>query len=724
MEIAVYFLAVALTALFAALFLLTRKMKKERSQNKSLSALLNASEIYTVTWTTDFSSIEANKPLKDFLESIGRAADEGFLKMLFLDNDSLGTTGSVLLVGAMAKEGRKTVFTLPDGTVKHILWKSKIVSTGEYFTEIATTGTDITNEYTIKKELDSTKQQHAIAEESLGIAAESADIGILTISHTIAGYELGISEYGLEMLGIDSDNIAFDAFVEKISANDKELFSDTVKKLFSGNKDSDTAELNIRISENAVHHFIFRMKATRSSSDDINRITAAFVDVTGERENINMYNRAVSEDPLTGFLDRKGFFDGGAEFLKKAAEDNRAVVMASIRIDRFQKISTLFGMEIADRLLLTYSQGLEKCCEKPALFGRMNLDNFAVLASCADKGQVDNFIKNMRLFIENACNDKILPAILTEQSRFTAGVCFYDELDDVVTLYNKANMMLFTDYTEGDGVCRYFDKSVEEKIYNRETIEDELRTAIKKGEFELYYQPKVNFGDSEIYGAEALIRWNHPANGIVSPLSFIPIAEEVGLITQIDEWGLMEACRQTKLWQDKGYRPIRVSVNMSQAQLYQTDVVDSIKRALMESGLAPEYLEVELTETMAMQDIERTISILKEIQSLGVSVSMDDFGTGYSSLSALKLLPIDILKIDQSLIYDINTNPTSHSIVKAIVDLGRALDLEVLAEGVETEEQSNILSSLGCTIAQGYFYGKPLSASDMERMFLKNNDNT
>lgn len=719
MEIAVYFLAVALTALFIALFLLIRKIKKERNQNKNLSALLNASEIYTITWTTDFSSIETNQPLADFLESIGRNADESFLKMLFLDNDSFGATGSVLLVGAMEKEGRKTVFTLPDGTVKHILWKSRIVNTGEYFTVIATTGTDITSEYTIKKELDSTKQQHAIATESLGIAAESADIGILTIAHTVAGYELGFSENGLQMLGFESADVAFETFEEKISANDKELFRESVRKLFSGNADTDVIELNIRVSESSVHHFVLRMKATRSSSKDINRITAAFIDVTNERENIGLYNRVVSEDPLTGFLDRKGFFNNGSEYLKKAAEEKRTVVMLSIRIDRFQKIATLFGMEIADRLLVTYSQGLEKCCAKSALFGRLSLDNFAVLASYDNKEQVDVFIKNLKLFIENACNDKILPAILTEQSRFTAGVCFYDEMDDIVTIYNKANMMLFTDFTDGDGICRYFDKTVEEKLYNRETIEDELRTAIKKGEFELYYQPKVNFGDSEIYGAEALIRWNHPLNGVVSPVSFIPVAEEVGLITQIDEWGLMEACRQTKLWQDKGYRPIRVSVNMSQAQLYQTDVVESIKRALMESGLAPEYLEVELTETMAMQDIERTISILKEIQSLGVSVSMDDFGTGYSSLSALKLLPIDILKIDQSLIYDINTNATSHSIVKAIVDLGRALDLEVLAEGVETEEQSSILSELGCTIAQGYLYGKPLSASDMERMFLK-----
>lgn len=718
MEIAVYLLAVLLTALSVALFLLMRKIRKERNDNKSLSALINASQVYTVTWRTDFSLIEANQPLKEFLLSIGRTADESFLRNLFLDNDSLGTTGSVLLMGAMSDEGRRTVFNLSDGTVRHILWKSRIVSRGDVYTTVATTGTDITNEYVIKKELDEAKQQEAIASESLDIAASSADIGIMTIMHNATGYELIISENGRRMLGTAAE-IRFESFTVHISSNDKKIFCDTIRDLFRGIKTSEVIDINIRISESAIHHFIFRMKVTSSAEKDLNRVTAAFIDATGEKENIGSGRRGSSEDPLTGFSDRNGFFNAGEEFIKKAAADNRTPVMICIRLERYKKISTLFGMETADKLLLTYSQGMEKCVIKPALFGRISLDDFAVLMTCKNTEETEKFAKELQIFIENACNGTILPAILCDQSGFIAGACLGEDGDDIITLYNKANMMLLTDYTDKKTVCRYFDKTIEEKIYNRENIEEELKRAIINGEFELYYQPKVTFNDSGLKGAEALIRWNHPINGIKTPMSFIPIAEEAGLITKIDEWGLKEACRQTKLWQDKGYTPIRVSVNMSQAQFYQTDVVSTISSALRETGLRPEYLEVELTETMAMQDIERTISILKEIQSMGVSVSMDDFGTGYSSLSALKLLPINILKIDRSLIYDININETSYSIVKAIVELGRALDLEVLAEGVETKEQSEVLSELGCNIAQGYFYGKPLSASDMERMFLK-----
>ena len=718
MEIAVYFLAVLLTAFAISVFLLIRKVKKERHQNKNLSALIHASSVFTLTWTTDFSTIETNAPLDEFLKQIGRTADEGFLKSLFLENDSLGTTGTVLLVGAMAKEGRKTVFTLPDGTVKHILWKSKVVSTSDNYSTVATTGTDITDEYTIRKELDTTKQQQAIISESIDIASESADIGLFTIIRNAAGSRLSVSENGMAILKAKGD-FGYQDFIDRITPNDRVLFNDAVHRLFSGDTSTESIELNIRIDENVIHRFILRMKMNKCTSNDIHRISAAFIDTTSEKEFLARYEHSVTEDPLTGFPDRNGFFASGIAYLEKAAAEKKQTATVSIRIDRFQKISTLFGIEIADKLLLTYAQGIESCAYKPALFGKMNLDNFAVIMPCSENEDVEHFIKSLSIFIENACNDNILPSILTEQSRFTAGVCFHDGMDDIVTLYNKANMMLFADYSDSDSICRFFDKTVEEKIYNRDTVEDELRSAIKKGEFELYYQPKMTFDNTEIYGAEALIRWNHPVNGVVSPVSFIPVAEEVGLITQIDEWGLMEACRQAKLWQNKGYKPLRVSVNMSQAQLYQTDVVSSIKSALEQSGLEPKYLEVELTETMAMQDIDRTINILKEIQALGVSVSMDDFGTGYSSLSALKLLPIDILKIDQSLIYDINVNSTSLSIVKAIVELGKALDLVVLAEGVETEEQSEILSDLGCTIAQGYFYGKPLTAADMERIFLK-----
>lgn len=450
-------------------------------------------------------------------------------------------------------------------------------------------------------------------------------------------------------------------------------------------------------------------------------ILSVGTDITDETTIREKIKKEQEEGKTAEIPDRKVFLSEGTNFLKNCNQKDKIVIL-SIHIDRYQKISTLFGMDTADRLLEIYADGIRKTVSGGFVMGKMSVDNFALLMHADGNGDVEKFLGELRIYVDDCCNDEVLPAVLKEQSVFSAGACFYDGSDDIGTLFNKANMTLFTDSIAVNTICRYFDKTIEERLYNRDYIEQEIHRAIKNNEFELYYQPKISFQTKEILGAEALIRWNHPHNGLITPTSFIPIAEEVGLITQIDEWGLYEACRQNKLWQDKGCKPIRVSVNMSQAQLYQTDVISSIRDALEKTGLEPKYLEVELTETMAMQDIDRTINILEQIHEIGVSISMDDFGTGYSSLSSLKILPINLLKIDKSLIDDIDTNEAARSIVKAIVDLGKAMKLEVLAEGVETKEQFELLGDLSCDIAQGYYYGKPLPASEIENRFLMNED--
>lgn len=560
MEVIIYLCAVLLTALSIAVFLLIRTIRDELKKNRALTALLDASDCYTVIWSADFKKISANPALTKLL---GKPVDKAFILSVFSNN------GSEAAANALAPEGVTQVLELSDGNIKRLHWKSEIAAKGV----IASVGTEIVAE------------------------------------------------------------------------------------------------------------------------------------ATGER------------DSSYEIPDRKAFLAEGAKYLKKSAKSDK-IVLLSIHIDRYQKISTLFGMDIADLLLEIYADGIEKNAADGYIIGKMSVDSLALLMSAYGRNDVEKFLGALRVYVDNCCNNSVLPAVLKEQAVFSAGACFYDGIDDIGTLFNKANMTLFTDDVISNTICRYFDKTIEERLYNRDFIEQEIHKAIKNNEFELYYQPKISFQTKEILGAEALIRWNHPHNGLVTPTSFIPIAEEVGLITQIDEWGLYEACRQNKRWQDKGCKPIRVSVNMSQAQLYQTDVISSIRGALEKTGLQPQFLEVELTETMAMQDIDRTINILEQIHKMGVSISMDDFGTGYSSLSSLKLLPINLLKIDKSLIDDIDTNEAARSIVKAIVDLGKAMKLEVLAEGVETKEQFELLSELSCDIAQGYYYGKPLPASELERRFL------
>ncbi len=690
-------------------------MRREKKRNEQLSALINTGQIYAVTWSTNFRHIEVNETLSAFLKEAGMKADESFLKHLFLDDASIGTTGAVLLMGAMVKTGRKTVFNLPDGTKRYILWKSKIVGAEEACSVVVSTGEDITEKVMLTAQLEDIRHNHAAISEGLKVASESADFGILTIRHANHGYVIDISPNGLSMLKMEEAGFA--EFIEKLSPDDRDIFSETIHRLFRGDMNKADLGANIRVSGDIVHRFVFRFKSVKSAADDLYRITAAFIDTSEERKN-TLSGVTENQDSVTGFLKRSSFLSEAAEYLEESLSEKLGVAVISIKIDHFRKISTLLGGDTAEKLLKVYAKGMEKCSAKPSLFGKMSIDTFGGVIPCESREAAVKFVKNLSLYIENACNGKMLPEILTGQSRFTAGICLYDEQDDALSAYNKAELSLISDFSDDGGSCRFFSDEAAMKLYNRDIIEQELREAVANKELELYYQPKTDF-DGEIYGAEALMRWNHPHNGLISPEAFIAIAEECGLITEIDQWGLVQACRQGKKWLDTGLKKIRISVNMSQDQFFKTDVVGAIRKALDETGYDPKCLEVELTETMAMQDIDRTIAVLKEIRSLGVYVSMDDFGTGYSSLSALKLLPVDILKIDRSLICDICTSRTSYNIIKAIVEMGNALKLEVLAEGIETEEQSEILRSLGCHIAQGYFYSKPLSASDMEKMLLK-----
>ncbi|WP_372813806.1 putative bifunctional diguanylate cyclase/phosphodiesterase [Paenibacillus sp.] len=241
-----------------------------------------------------------------------------------------------------------------------------------------------------------------------------------------------------------------------------------------------------------------------------------------------------------------------------------------------------------------------------------------------------------------------------------------------------------------------------------------MRKALDHGEFELYYQPRMNVRSGTFSGLEALIRWRHAERGWIPPTDFIPLAEETGLINPIGEWVLYTACAQNKAWQDAGYPPFSVSVNLSVRQFREQNLVELIPRVLRESGLKPQYLELEITENLSMHHMEYVLSILHEIKRLGVKISMDDFGTGYSSLSYLKKFPIDHLKIDQSFIRDIQDHKEDHSIVKAIIDMAHSLGMIVVAEGVETEAQSALLREMKCDEIQGYLISKPSSVEDIE----------
>ena len=296
------------------------------------------------------------------------------------------------------------------------------------------------------------------------------------------------------------------------------------------------------------------------------------------------------------------------------------------------------------------------------------------------------------------------------------GICMYPEDgQDATTLIANAEIAMSQAKSEPGTSYKYYDRKTVEVASHRVALEGALRRAVERGELFLQYQPIADVRTGAILATEALVRWKHPEFGIMSPDKFIPIADETGLIIPIGEWVLGEACRQTRAWQDLGFRGLGISVNVSAVQFAQTRLLSQIKNTLKYSGLDPQFLEVEITESVLMRDAEATASTLKALKDMGVCIAMDDFGTGYSSLSYLKRFPIDTLKIDKSFTQDISGSHDGSSIVSAIAALGRSLDLSLVAEGVETSEQREFLESQQCDRMQGYLLSKPLPVDQVVR---------
>ena len=297
------------------------------------------------------------------------------------------------------------------------------------------------------------------------------------------------------------------------------------------------------------------------------------------------------------------------------------------------------------------------------------------------------------------------------------GIAFYPaDGTSIEALTAHADAAMYCAKQRGRGNVQCFEGGMNAGSEERVQLESDLHSAIALNQFQLYYQPKVNTNTGAVRSAEALIRWVHPKRGLISPDGFIPLAEECGLIGAIGEWVVREACRQARAWQDAGLAPLRISVNLSPSQFRGSGLTDTIRRALDDAGLQPQYLEVELTESAVMSDPEESIAILEQLSAMGVLVSVDDFGTGYSSMSYLRRFPIDKLKIDRVFINEIASRPEDASIVRAIVSLAHSLRLKVVAEGVETPAQLDFLKAVGCDEYQGYHFSRPLPAGEFERV--------
>ncbi|MDX1810732.1 MAG: EAL domain-containing protein [Gammaproteobacteria bacterium] len=453
-------------------------------------------------------------------------------------------------------------------------------------------------------------------------------------------------------------------------------------------------------------------------TNEVVEIVSVSRDITERKETEERLLYLANFDSLTGLPNRALFRDRLRRAVARAQRNDSKLALFFIDLDRFKTINDSLGHHAGDQLLRSVAKRLKQFAREGDTIARLGGDEFTVILEGIQDSEdaatvAEKIIELMRPpFRLDGHQLVVSPSI---------GITIFpDDADDMRSLLKNADTAMYRSKENSGNCFEFYTSDMNEKAYEALVLENNLRSALDKNQFRLHYQPQIDLHSKSIIGIEALMRWEHPEQGLLNPEEFIPFIEETGLIEPIGEWVLKEACKEAKLWQEKGLPPVRVAVNLSMRQFVANDLVQKVASALEEAELDPKYLELEITESFLAQNVDQATEILHELHELGVELSIDDFGTGYSSLAYLKQFPLNTLKIDQSFVSDITTNPEAAAIAEAIIALGQSLKLNVIAEGVENEEQTFFLRGHGCDWVQGYLFSKPLPSEKIIPWMKKN----
>lgn len=503
---------------------------------------------------------------------------------------------------------------------------------------------------------------------------------------------------------------------ESLMSDDLELYNRVWKSLKSDHKWDGELWGEKGDKKYALH---IAITAIVDEFDSPSQYAAIVNDVTERKQDEERILHQANFDALTGLPNRALFIDRLGQSLLTMARAKQKLGLMFIDLDGFKLVNDTLGHDKGDDLLREAAMRISSCTRDGDTVARLGGDEFTVIMPNL------NDAKDAPLVAQRILDALARSFDLGGTESFISGsigiTIFPDDADSSNDLLKNADAAMYRAKDLGKANYQFFTADLNTQVAERLQLKNGLVQALERGEFQLFYQPKVTLSTGKIDSVEALMRWENPDLGMVSPVRFIPVLEETGMVVEVGEWAIREACRQHRKWMDEGLPPIRIAVNLSARQLREMSFVSVLQRLLAETGVGPDGIEIEITESMIMSDKDTAITALTELHGLGIRVAMDDFGTGYSSLSYLRQFPIDTIKIDGSFIGDISSNLEDAEIVRTIISMGQTLNKSIVAEGVETEEQLELLRSYSCDQIQGYLISRPVPGDQLTELIREKN---
>ena len=554
--------------------------------------------------------------------------------------------------------------------------------------------------------------------QSYQALADTCRIGIWHIG--LDGGTLSMNTSMRRLLDIDAgDEVTGTRFAAHFSTESQQRLARALTTWSGGLSSSSEAVLDDGAPSGA-RQIAISGSPLRDAHGDVASVLVTAVDITERRNQEKMIREMARRDPLTGLLNRLAFQDFLPQALANAQRNDRLVSVLYLDLDNFKAVNDTLGHQAGDRLLRFFAEILESCTRESDFAARLGGDEFAITLNNLDNPSGATVVAN-HIFerLEEPC---VIDGAEVHAKTSIGISMFPTDTTDAEQLIKNADLALYRAKAANGGRFAFFDAHMLAEVEKRERLEKELKRALLHEEFRLAYQPQIDLESGEIVALEALLRWFRDGEVYRAPADFLPVAEATGLIVPIGEWVLREACCQARKWHDTG-AAFRLAINLSAAQLANRELLAVVSQVLDESGLPPDRLIFEITESTVIENIRQASAFVDALHGLGASVALDDFGTGYSSLSVLNGFPVDQLKIDRSFVRNIGRQTKNAVIVETILDLGRRLDLRVVAEGVENANQLSMLRELGCHEAQGYYFAAPLPADEIDDWLRRHSEN-